>query len=272
MRQVGNIIFSMVGPKKQEFWPKINILKGNHCTLWKVPKSYFLNEFSKSTQELSIIINILRAHFLLKLLFHNFNSVKASAIEFTKYSPLLHIKYVDFWSRIVLFIIQAAWYLINLKSRYSINQMCVTKKVGMYYFAVRLFSNHPRWKCKYTQFSLQTYFLTFWGILFLPAFVIFISHQIWVKTIHQNTTLWEGTFHSHSVTGTKEVEIVKNIVREKMKHNMKCWSQWQSTCSSTWFFSFHWWFYVSTLNTSPWKDSVMYQYFYRLWNQWQTCN
>ena len=21
----------MVGPKKQEFWPKINILKGNHC-------------------------------------------------------------------------------------------------------------------------------------------------------------------------------------------------------------------------------------------------
>jgi hypothetical protein len=23
----------MVGPKKQDFWPKINILKGNHCTL-----------------------------------------------------------------------------------------------------------------------------------------------------------------------------------------------------------------------------------------------
>ena len=23
----------MVGPKKQEFWPKINILKGNHCIL-----------------------------------------------------------------------------------------------------------------------------------------------------------------------------------------------------------------------------------------------
>ena len=21
----------MVGPKKQDFWPKINILKGNHC-------------------------------------------------------------------------------------------------------------------------------------------------------------------------------------------------------------------------------------------------
>ena len=23
----------MVGPKKQKFWPKINILKGNHCIL-----------------------------------------------------------------------------------------------------------------------------------------------------------------------------------------------------------------------------------------------
>jgi hypothetical protein len=23
----------MVGPKKQDFWPKINILKGNHCIL-----------------------------------------------------------------------------------------------------------------------------------------------------------------------------------------------------------------------------------------------
>ena len=23
----------MVGPKKQDFWPKMNILKGNHCIL-----------------------------------------------------------------------------------------------------------------------------------------------------------------------------------------------------------------------------------------------
>ena len=23
----------MVGPKQQDFWPKINILKGNHCIL-----------------------------------------------------------------------------------------------------------------------------------------------------------------------------------------------------------------------------------------------
>ena len=29
----------MVGPKKQDFWSKINILKGNHCILrlWRAP-------------------------------------------------------------------------------------------------------------------------------------------------------------------------------------------------------------------------------------------
>ena len=26
-------ILKMVGPKKQDFWPKINVLKGNHCIL-----------------------------------------------------------------------------------------------------------------------------------------------------------------------------------------------------------------------------------------------
>ena len=26
----------MVGPKKQDFWPKINILKGNHC-IFRIP-------------------------------------------------------------------------------------------------------------------------------------------------------------------------------------------------------------------------------------------
>ena len=31
--QFGCGILKMVGPKKQEFWPKIKILKGNHCIL-----------------------------------------------------------------------------------------------------------------------------------------------------------------------------------------------------------------------------------------------
>ena len=26
----------MVGPKKQDFWPKINTLKGNHCILRRI--------------------------------------------------------------------------------------------------------------------------------------------------------------------------------------------------------------------------------------------
>jgi len=31
--QFGSGILKMVGPKEQAFWPKINILKGNHCIL-----------------------------------------------------------------------------------------------------------------------------------------------------------------------------------------------------------------------------------------------
>jgi hypothetical protein len=31
--QFGCGIFKMVGPKKQGFWPKSNVLKGNHCIL-----------------------------------------------------------------------------------------------------------------------------------------------------------------------------------------------------------------------------------------------
>ena len=31
--QFGCGILKMVGPKKQDFWPKIYILKGNHCIL-----------------------------------------------------------------------------------------------------------------------------------------------------------------------------------------------------------------------------------------------
>ena len=37
--QFGCGLLKMVGPKKQHFWPKIKILKGNHCNLriWGVP-------------------------------------------------------------------------------------------------------------------------------------------------------------------------------------------------------------------------------------------
>ena len=39
----------MVGPKIQDFWPKINILKGNHCT-------YFENTGSASCQKLGMTL------------------------------------------------------------------------------------------------------------------------------------------------------------------------------------------------------------------------
>ena len=37
---------SCLAPKKQDFWPKINILKGSTLWIQKVPKSDFQNEFS----------------------------------------------------------------------------------------------------------------------------------------------------------------------------------------------------------------------------------
>ena len=45
-----------LGPKKLDFWPKINLLKENHRSLWfqlltvcqKGPKSYFQSDFSMS--------------------------------------------------------------------------------------------------------------------------------------------------------------------------------------------------------------------------------
>ena len=43
--QFGCGILKMEGPKKQDFWPKINILKGNHCILriWGVPVRQILD-------------------------------------------------------------------------------------------------------------------------------------------------------------------------------------------------------------------------------------
>ena len=42
------IIFHSVGPKKKDFWPKINALKGNHWT-------YFVNTMNDSLSKLDAI-------------------------------------------------------------------------------------------------------------------------------------------------------------------------------------------------------------------------
>jgi hypothetical protein len=48
----------MVGPKKQDFWPKIDKLKGNHCILriWGVPvhQKLGMNLENKVVQKLKL--------------------------------------------------------------------------------------------------------------------------------------------------------------------------------------------------------------------------
>ena len=48
----------------------------------------------------------------------------------------------------------------------------------------------------YTYFSLQTYFLALWGVLFLQSLTIFMIDKIWVKTMPINTTLWQRFIHA----------------------------------------------------------------------------
>ena len=48
----------------------------------------------------------------------------------------------------------------------------------------------------YIQFSLQSSFMIFWGILLLQSITIFIVDKIWVKNIPQTTNLWNRILHS----------------------------------------------------------------------------
>ena len=48
----------------------------------------------------------------------------------------------------------------------------------------------------YTKFSLQAYFLMFWGILIVQTFVILIIDKTLVKTIPQSATKWERFIHA----------------------------------------------------------------------------
>ena len=48
----------------------------------------------------------------------------------------------------------------------------------------------------YTKFSLQSYFLAFWGIIFLQMLSIFIIDMVWTRNIPQSSTLWERLMHA----------------------------------------------------------------------------
>ena len=65
----------MVGPKKQDFWPKINILKGNHCILriWGVPVRQKLDMILENTvvQKLKLEKNVFYRKWSPKLIFLN---------------------------------------------------------------------------------------------------------------------------------------------------------------------------------------------------------
>ena len=67
--QFGCRILKMVGPKKQDFWPKINILKGNHCILriWGAPVGQKLGMIleNKVVQELKSEKNVFTKNGLL---------------------------------------------------------------------------------------------------------------------------------------------------------------------------------------------------------------
>ena len=48
----------------------------------------------------------------------------------------------------------------------------------------------------YTQFSLQTHFFAFWGVLILQTCTIIFIDKIWVKNIPKTATLWDRVLHS----------------------------------------------------------------------------
>ena len=60
----------MMGPKKQDFWPKINILKGNHCILSVCQKLDMILE-NKVVQKLKLEKNVFYKKWSLKLIFLN---------------------------------------------------------------------------------------------------------------------------------------------------------------------------------------------------------
>ena len=74
------------------------------------------------------------------------------------------------------------------------NHICSYLLRYVFFFRQNIFEPPPLEL--YTQYSLQAYFFTFWGILFLQVIAIFVSDKIWVKTIPQNSTKWERMVHA----------------------------------------------------------------------------
>ena len=48
----------------------------------------------------------------------------------------------------------------------------------------------------YVQYSLQTYFISFFGILFIQSSTIFLTDMAWVKNIPKSTSIWKRIVHA----------------------------------------------------------------------------
>ena len=48
----------------------------------------------------------------------------------------------------------------------------------------------------YTKFSIQSYFLAFWGILLLQMLTIFVIDMVWTTNIPQSATIWDQLMHA----------------------------------------------------------------------------
>ena len=69
---------------------------------------------------------------------------------------------------------------------------------NIYRFEDKLFTSiyQPPPLQLYTQYSLQTYFFAFWGLLFLQLLTILICDKILARSIPGSATLWERIIHS----------------------------------------------------------------------------
>ena len=86
--------------------------------------------------------------------------------------------------------------LVNISlaqlQRGCLNEYKVNTTDGLFYY----YDYVPPPLELYTQFSLQTHFFAFWGILVLQICTIFFIDKIWMKNIPKTTTLWDRVLHS----------------------------------------------------------------------------
>ena len=70
---------------------------------------------------------------------------------------------------------------------------------GQYQFSTQAYNHYqyvPPSSELYVQYSLQTYFISFFGILFIQSSTIFFTDMAWVKNIPKSTSIWKRIVHA----------------------------------------------------------------------------